>query len=108
MTIQTVACVAGGILGPGNFFGSRRAKWAAKLRGIFPTSNWFVYHPSRGAAAKTIQHSHAYPASYAGYTNGNKAVELEVIDKLCLCLEAVMIKMLLKKMTYFYSQAIIL
>ena len=24
-------------------------------------------HPSRGSAAKTIQHSHAYPASYAGY-----------------------------------------
>ena len=56
-----------------------------------------VYRTSCGSAAKTIQHSHAYPASYAGYTNGNKVVELEVIDKFCLCLEAVMIKMLLKK-----------
>ena len=55
-----IACVAGGILVPRERRG-RHAKWAAKLRGIY-----IVFHRSSGSAAKTIQHSHAYPASYAG------------------------------------------
>ena len=41
----------------------------AQLAGIL--CRWYSgSHPSCVSAAKTIQHSHAMPASYAGYTTG--------------------------------------
>ena len=53
-----LACVVSGILVPGKLF------CEAAREGL---QNDLYTHPSRGSAAKTIQHSLAYPASYAGY-----------------------------------------
>ena len=62
-TIESaLACVAGGIsCAQGTFF-------SAATRGILARGEAarVIDHPSRRSAAKTIQHSHANPASYAG------------------------------------------
>ena len=53
-----LACVVGGILVPGKLF------CEASREGLQID---LYTHPSRGSAAKTIQQSHANPASYAGW-----------------------------------------
>ena len=52
-----LACVVGGILVPGKLF-CQAAREGLQID--------LYTHPSRGCAAKTIQQSHANPASYAG------------------------------------------
>ena len=60
---ETLACIAGGILLPGVLFWRRSShtRRAVKLQG----NTHLNTHSSHGPAAKTIQHSHANPTSYA-------------------------------------------
>ena len=62
-----LTCVAGRILVSGalSWRRSRHEKRAAKPRGKIKLT---CTHSSRSSAAIIIQHSHANPASYAGYT----------------------------------------
>ena len=57
VTGVALACVVGGILVPGKLF-CEGAREGLQID--------LYTHPSRRCAAKTIQHSHANPASYAG------------------------------------------
>ena len=57
VTGVALACVVGGILVPGKLF-CEAAREGLQID--------LYTHPSCGSAAKTIQHSHANPASYAG------------------------------------------
>ena len=60
---ETSACIAGGILLPGVLF---RRRSGHTRRAVKPHWNTHLNtHSSHGSAAKTIQHSHANPASYA-------------------------------------------
>ena len=60
---ETLACIAGGILLPGVLFWRRSShtRRAVKLQG----NTHLNTHSSHGPAAKTIQHPHANPTSYA-------------------------------------------
>ena len=60
---ETLACIAGGILLPGVLFWRRSShtRRAVKLQG----NTHLNTHSSHSPAAKTIQHPHANPTSYA-------------------------------------------
>ena len=62
-----VACVAGGILVPVEPFLATEPPCEVSGGKSPPQINLYT-HSSHGFSAKTVQRSHAYPASYAGYT----------------------------------------